>query len=133
MSSLQAASDPDSQPHKDSNSTSVALNQSPAYRLTLSLRLLSILSLDTYANVTDFEWVISVLVDLAYVSHVGVGSEIKAMVLDVVGRVKSARTYAVRTLEKVVGDEELRERGRQQTGEDGLLEAAIWVCGEYSG
>jgi AP-3 complex subunit delta-1 len=91
------------------------------------------LSLDTYANVTDFEWVISVLVDLAYVSHVGVGSEIKAMVLDVVGRVKSARTYAVRTLEKVVGDEELRERGRQQTGEDGLLEAAIWVCGEYSG
>ncbi|WRT69440.1 uncharacterized protein IL334_006426 [Kwoniella shivajii] len=117
---------------KDPAITSTSVSLSPAYRLLLTQRLLSIISTDTYINVTDFEWVISVLVDLAYVSHVNVGTEIKRLVSDVVGRVKSAREYAVGVLEKVIGDEDFRERGRSGTGEDGLLEAAVWVCGEYS-
>ncbi|OCF61731.1 AP-3 complex subunit delta-1 [Kwoniella mangroviensis CBS 10435] len=117
---------------KDPATTSTSVSLSPAYRLLLTQKLLSIISYDTYVNVTDFEWVISVLIDLAYVSHVDVGQEIKGLVLDVVGRVKSVRQYAVGVLEKVLADEDLRERGRDGTGEDGLIEAAIWVCGEYS-
>ncbi|WVW86640.1 hypothetical protein I302_108693 [Kwoniella bestiolae CBS 10118] len=117
---------------KDPATTSTSVSLSPAYRLLLTQKLLSIISYDTYVNVTDFEWVISVLIDIAYVSHVNVGEEIKRLVLDVVGRVKSVRQYAVGVLEKVLGDEDFRERGRDGTGEDGLIEAAIWVCGEYS-
>jgi len=87
---------------------------------------------DTYTNVEDFEWVISVLVDVSYVSAVNVGEEVREMLLDVVGRVRSVRGFAVGVVEKVLGDEELRERGREGTGEDGLIEAAIWICGEYA-
>lgn len=105
---------------------------SPAYRHLLSTRLLAILSQDTYANVTDFEWVLSVLVDIAYVARVDVGQDIKKMVLDVVARVKSVRNYAVSVLEKVLRDDDLREKiGDDNESADGLIEAAVWVCGEY--
>jgi AP-3 complex subunit delta-1 len=127
--SLAAASAGTSQ---DAPTTATQLSLTPAYRLALTLRLLAIISNDTYVNVTDFEWVISVLIDVAYVSNVDVGTEIKTMLLDVVGRVKSVREYAVRMLEKVLGDEDLRERSAHGTGEDGLLEAAVWLCGEYA-
>jgi AP-3 complex subunit delta-1 len=133
MSSLAAfAGQTASLPSKDPATTSLSISLSPAYRLLLTQRILSILSQDTYLHVTDFEWVISVLVDVSYVSRVDVGREVRDMILDVVGRVKSVRAYAVGVLEKVLADEEFRERGRDGTGEDGLLEAAIWVCGEYS-
>lgn len=75
---------------------------------------------------------ISVLIDVSYVGQVDVGDMVKEMVLDVVGRVKSVRAFAVGVLEKVIEDEDFRDKGRGKTGEDGLLEAAIWVCGEYS-
>lgn len=127
--SLAAASGGTAQ---DAPTTATQLSLTPAYRLALTLRLLAIISNDTYVNVTDFEWVVSVLIDVAYVSNVDVGAEIKTMLLDVVGRVKSVREYAVRMLEKVMGDEDLRERSAQGTGEDGLLEAAVWICGEYA-
>jgi AP-3 complex subunit delta-1 len=116
----------------DAPTTATQLSLSPAYRLALTLRLLAIISNDTYVHVTDFEWVISVIIDVAYVSNVDVGTEIKTMLLDIVGRVKNVREYAVRMLEKVIGDEDLRERSAQGTGEDGLLEAAVWICGEYA-
>lgn len=119
-------------PTKDTSSAATQLSLTPAYRLNLTLRLLAIISHDTYVNVTDFEWVISVLIDVAYVSNVDIGSEVKTMLLDVVGRVKSVRSFAVRMLEKVLCDEDLRDRGARGTGEDGLLEAAVWICGEYS-
>ena len=118
-------------PTQESN-TATQLSLTPAYRLALTLRLLAIISNDTYVNVTDFEWVVSVLIDVAYVSNVDVGTEIKTMLLDIVGRVKNVREYTVRMLEKVLGDDDLRERAAQGTGEDGLLEAAVWICGEYA-
>ncbi|ORY34975.1 armadillo-type protein [Naematelia encephala] len=112
--------------------TAQSLSLTPAYRLLLAQRLIGIIAHDTYSNVPDFEWVVSVLIDVAYISQVDVGAEIKDILLDVIGRVRSVREYAVGVLEdKVIGDEEFRERGREGTGEDGLMEAAVWICGEY--
>lgn len=129
MASLAAAAGGDS---GDPSSTARDISISPGYRLLLAQRLLDIIAHDTYADVDDFEWVISVLVDVAYVSRVDVGRRIYDMLLDVVGRVKSARGYAVQVLEKVLGDEDLRERARDGGSESGLLEAAVWICGEYA-
>jgi AP-3 complex subunit delta-1 len=127
MAALQAVTSGDTP--KD---TSIAVSLSPAYRLLLTQRLLGIIAHDTYASVADFEWVISVLVDVTYVSHVDVGVEVRNMLLDVVGRVKSVRQYAVGVLEKVLADGAIRERGRDGTGEEAVVEAAVWICGEYS-
>lgn len=131
VASLQALTDPSA----SAKDTSAAVSLSPAYRLLLTQRLLSVIKHDTYANVTDFEWVVNVLVDVAYVSKVDVGADVEAVLLDVVGRVRSVRDYAVGVLEKVVADEEIRVRaadGGEAGPERGLLRAAIWICGEYA-
>ncbi|KAI9632944.1 putative delta adaptin-like subunit of the clathrin associated protein complex [Dioszegia hungarica] len=128
LASLQALSS--SAPRE----TASALSLTPAYRLLLTQRLLSIVSANTYANVTDFEWVISLLVDISYVSQVDVGRIVKEMLEDVVGRVRSVREFAVGVLEKVLADEEVRERARDGSSEEeaGVVQAAVWICGEHS-
>ena len=87
---------------------------------------------DSYAHVTDFDWVISVLIDVAYVSNVDVSDEIQEMLLDVVGRVKRVRQFAVGVLEKTLSDDDLREKSKERGAESGLLQAATWICGEYA-
>jgi len=76
--------------------------------------------------------VVSVLVDVAYVSNVNVGAEVKSLSLDVVGRVRSVRGFAVDVLEKALDDENLIEKSRESGAEAGLVEAAVWICGEYA-
>ncbi|KAG5641635.1 hypothetical protein DXG03_004558 [Asterophora parasitica] len=70
-------------------------SQSPAYRLVLCQRILAMCSQSTFENVTNFEWYLSVLVDLAHVANVDVGSAIRDQLVDVVGRVRAVRRYAV--------------------------------------
>lgn len=69
---------------------------------------------------------------MSYVSKVDVGNTVRDMLLDVVGRVRSVREFAVGVLEKVLADEDLRDRARESEGEEGIVQAAIWICGEYS-
>lgn len=104
----------------------------PAYRTEVVNRILSMTSADTYVNVTDFEWYTSVLVDLAYVSHVNVGEEIKNRILDVVARVRgNYRPFVVGLLTRLLRDETFVS-GAQEEGSCGeVLYAAAWVVGEY--
>lgn len=129
IASLQAISNSSHHP-KAVNPSAVSLT--PAYRLLLTQRLLGIVSANTYANVIDFEWVISLLVDISYISKVDVNVTIRDMLLDVVGRVRDVREYAVGVLEKVLGDEDVRHREGSGEADVGILEAAVWICGEYS-
>ncbi|KAI0785413.1 adaptin N terminal region-domain-containing protein [Irpex lacteus] len=99
-------------------------SQNPAYRLTLSHRILSLCSQDTYANITDFEWYLSVLVDLAYIADVeGVGGQIRDQLVDVSARVKGVRGYAVQLMTKVISDDSFWCVE--------VLWAAAFICGEY--
>lgn len=81
---------------------------------------------------TDFEWYLSVLVDLAYVANVNVGARIRDQLVDVIGRVRAVRPYAVKLMVKLLGDDNFVE----ETGDEGscaeVLWAAAWICGEYS-
>ena len=106
-------------------------SQSPAYRLTLAQRILSLGSQDLYDNVTDFEWYISVLVDLAYVAHVNVGAEIREQLVDIAGRVRGARRYAVQVMAKLLGDDSFLHNASDDGGCPEVLWAAAWICGEY--
>lgn len=109
----------------------VTLTQSPAYRLVLSQRILDVCSQSTYDNVIDFEWYLSVLVDLAYVANVNVGSRIRDQLVDIVGRVKAARRYAVKLMVKVLSDDTFLEEGGEEGSCTEVLWAAAWICGEY--
>jgi len=105
--------------------------QSPAYRLVLSQRILNICSQSTYENVTNFEWYISVLVDLAHVANVNVGIEIRDQLTDVVGRVRAVRRYAVKLMYTLLSDETMLRNSQDEGSCSEVLCAAAWICGEY--
>ncbi|OBZ78815.1 AP-3 complex subunit delta-1 [Grifola frondosa] len=108
-------------------------SQSPAYRLTLSQRILSLGAQDVYENVVDFEWYISVLVDLAYVAGVDVGVEIRDQLVDITGRVRGARRYAVQLMVKLLSDDTFLLNASDAGSCAEVLWAAAWICGEYCG
>lgn len=84
-----------------------------------------------YENITNFEWYLSVLVDLAHVATVDVGSEIRDQLVDVAGRVRGVRRFAVQLMSSLLSD----EATARNIGEEGscseVLWAAAWICGEY--
>lgn len=108
-----------------------APSQSAAYRLVLSQSIISMCSNLTYDNVTDFEWYLSVLVDLTYISNVDIGAQICDQLVDVVGRVRAARAYAVKLMVKLLSDQTLLMHASEPGTCSEALWAAAWICGEY--
>ncbi|KAI0348238.1 Ap3d1 protein [Trametopsis cervina] len=106
-------------------------SQSPAYRLTLAQRLLTLCSQDTYENITDFEWYLSVLVDLAYIANVDVGAQIRDQLVDVTARVRGARGYSVQLMVKLLSDDTFLSNVGEEGSCSEALWAAAWICGEY--
>ncbi|KAF9011132.1 Ap3d1 protein [Cyathus striatus] len=111
--------------------TYIPPSRSPAYRLTLCQRILNICGRNTYENVTNFEWYISVLVDLAHIANVDVGAEIRDQLVDVVGRVRGARQYAVKLMSSLICDDTLLRNAHEEGSCAEVLWAAAWICGEY--
>ncbi|RUS21844.1 adaptin N terminal region-domain-containing protein [Endogone sp. FLAS-F59071] len=70
----------------------------PAYRSDIIYRIVHVCSQAQYANVTNFEWYVAVLVDLTYVAGVSVGELLTGQIMDVGVRVKSVRPYAVKMM-----------------------------------
>ncbi len=105
-----------------------------SYRLEVAKRILELCSRNTYENVTDFNWYLSVLVDLAYVSNVGgIGASIREQLVDVVIRVKSpeSRKFATELMIKLLSDDALLENCNDETSCSEVLRSAAWICGEY--
>ncbi|KAF8330859.1 adaptin N terminal region-domain-containing protein [Cantharellus anzutake] len=105
-----------------------------SYRLEVAKRVVEMCSRNTYENITDFHWYLSVLIDLAYVSNVGgIGAFIRDQLVDVVVRVKSPETrkFATELMIKLLGDDGLLENCNDETSCSEILWAAAWICGEY--
>ncbi|KAF8604883.1 Adaptor protein complex AP-3 delta subunit [Ceratobasidium sp. AG-I] len=132
--------------------------QTGAYRTIVARRILHMLSRDAYSAVPDFEWALSVLVDLAYVlsppssissaspsltfpSQFGnpttttsrgtsaVGKELANLFRDISVRVRAVRSFAAELAARCVGDDVFWASGG---GVVDVLGAAVWVCGEYA-
>ncbi|KAF5368594.1 hypothetical protein D9758_002444 [Tetrapyrgos nigripes] len=106
-------------------------SQSPAYRFILAQHILDMCSHDTYENVTNFEWYLSVLVDLAHVANVNIGTQIRDQLVDVVTRVRGARRYAVKLMYTLLNDDSLLRNARDEGSCSEVLWAAAYICGEY--
>lgn len=118
------------------------------YRFEIINKILDMCSLDTYANITDFEWYIETLVKLirqlpAKIADVASGTKDKTsilstrigtQILDVTVRVKELRPEAVKAAESIVLISSRSSLfARHGNGQDELLKAAGWICGEYAG
>lgn len=79
----------------------------------------------------DFEWYLSVLVDLAYVAFVDVGEQIRDQLVEVTVRVRAARRYSVQLMIKLLCDDTFLANAGEEGSCSEVLWAAAWICGEY--
>jgi len=88
---------------------------------------------DNYANVgNSFEWYVAVLVDLARISKVDVGTDLADEILNVTARVKSVRAFSARVLRNLLSDFQVVSEAEKVPGQSPVLGAAAWIVGEYS-
>lgn len=137
-STLPTAAESLSQNASSSKSGSAGLvnpSQTSSYRKVLATQILKMGAQDMYANVSNFEWYISVLVDLAHVANVPVGKLIRDQLVDIAGRVRGARRYVVKLMYGLLVDETLLRNASDEDVEGNscseVLWAAAWICGEY--
>ncbi|KAG9098805.1 AP-3 complex subunit delta [Ceratobasidium sp. UAMH 11750] len=129
-------------------------SQTQAYRMAVARRILHMLSRDAYSAVPDFEWALSVLVDLAYVicdsssvapSTTGststfpprynnisatassIDGEIAALFRDIVVRVRVVRPFAAALAARCVADDGFWALEAWE-----ITAATVWTCGEYA-
>ncbi|CAE6495108.1 unnamed protein product [Rhizoctonia solani] len=126
-------------------------SQTDAYRLVVARRILQMISRDAYSAVPDFEWALSVLIDLAYIicgsssllvdqsstfppryaskssSTSTIDSEIAFLFKDIAVRVRAVRPSATALAAKCIADDQFWGLGAWE-----VVGAAVWVCGEYA-
>ena len=121
------------------------------YRREVITRILDMSSNETYANISDFEWYLDVLVQLVRLvppssntntglhdralekaSDVNISSRIGSQILDIAVRVKSLRPEATRAADSLI-----LVSNRQSlfpiagNGAEGVLRPVAWVVGEF--
>ncbi|KAH7723145.1 AP-3 complex subunit delta-1-like protein [Aphelenchoides avenae] len=104
------------------------------YRDELLQRIISICSYNNYQYITNFEWYISVLVELTKVEGSKHGVLIAEQIQDVTVRVQSIRHFSVSQMALLVENAHLLLSGNstQRNNLCEVLTAAAWICGEYS-
>ncbi|ETV91784.1 hypothetical protein H310_13840 [Aphanomyces invadans] len=102
------------------------------YRQELMNKILMVCSINKYQNVSDFEWYLTILVQLAKVpgENAKNATEITRQLVDLAVRVKGIRAMLVQKMIEFLLDEEaLTGPGAKTTCQ--VLYAAGWIIGEY--
>ena len=97
-------------------------------------KIIQICSQNDYQHITNFEWYITVLVELSRMEggtkH---GKLIASQMTDVAIRVSSIRQFAVNQMALLIENHDLLlgTSSRNSTASE-VLYAAAWICGEFS-
>jgi len=114
-----------------------------AYRDELMEKIVCICSQNDYQHITNFEWYVSVLVELARAkggSATRHGALIAAQMMDVAIRVETVRSFAVAQMALLIENSHLLLSATGSSSTNGsrgsttaeVLYAACWICGEFS-
>ncbi|GAA5898881.1 Apl5p [Sporobolomyces salmoneus] len=115
---------------------------SASYRSSLILLIIRMSSSGTYANVSNFAWLIDILIELTYISLTiqpdlsntprtpSIGSKLRDQFIDVAARVRAIRPYAAQKAAALIQDEDLLDQGDGIEAAE-VLGAAAWIGGEY--
>jgi len=88
-------------------------------------KIIFICSKNDYENITDFEWYISILIDIMQEFNISCIQELSNQFLDLAIRVPSTREKLMTEMSMFLGDEFLKDQ-------DTLLLASSYIIGEYS-
>merc|ERR1711871_1620115 len=110
-----------------------ASNAEGSFRNELIGTCIQVCQSNSYANVTDFEWYIGILVELSQFHGMEHGVLIASQLIDVVVRVKSVRQFGVKAMVNMLVDPKiLGQCNRDSDGLSEVLYAAAWIAGEFS-
>ncbi|XP_012500886.1 PREDICTED: AP-3 complex subunit delta-1 [Propithecus coquereli] len=112
--------------------THVDKAEGTTYRDELLTKIIDICSQSNYQHITNFEWYISILVELTRLEGTRHGHLIAAQMLDVAIRVKAIRKFAVSQMSTLLDNAHLVASSTQRNGICEVLYAAAWICGEFS-
>ncbi|KAM5237869.1 AP-3 complex subunit delta-1 [Ctenodactylus gundi] len=112
--------------------THVDKAEGTTYRDELLTKIIDICSQSNYQYITNFEWYISILVELTRLEGTRHGHLIAAQMLDVAIRVKAIRRFAVSQMSALLDSAHLVASSTQRNGICEVLYAAAWICGEFS-
>ncbi|CAF4069496.1 unnamed protein product [Rotaria sp. Silwood2] len=102
------------------------------YRDELLSKIIDICSQNDYQHIANFEWYISILVELTRLEGTKHGSLISLQLLDVAVRVESIREFACHQMAVLLANAHVFILGSNSTNIAEVLYAAAWICGEYS-
>ncbi|KPP70590.1 hypothetical protein Z043_110569, partial [Scleropages formosus] len=102
------------------------------YRDELLTKIIDICSQSNYQYITNFEWYISILVELTRLEGTRHGHLIASQMLDVAIRVKAIRGFAVLQMATLLDNAHMLTGNTQRNGICEVLYAAAWICGEFS-
>uniref|UniRef100_A0A1A7X7S9 AP-3 complex subunit delta-1 n=1 Tax=Iconisemion striatum TaxID=60296 RepID=A0A1A7X7S9_9TELE len=102
------------------------------YRDELLTKIIDICSQSNYQYITNFEWYISILVELTRLEGTRHGHLIASQMLDVAIRVKAIRIFAVAQMATLLDNAHMLTGNTQRNGICEVLYAAAWICGEFS-
>ncbi|CAL1543843.1 unnamed protein product [Lymnaea stagnalis] len=102
------------------------------YRDELLSKTVEICSQSNYQYVTNFEWYVSILVELTRMEGTKHGKLIANQMLDVAIRVQAIRHFAVSQMALLLENSHILANNSQRNGICEVLHAAAWICGEFS-
>merc|ERR1712142_316506 len=102
------------------------------YRDELLSKIIEICSQSNYQYVTNFEWYVSILVELTRMEGTRHGKLIASQMLDVAIRVQTIRNFAVQQMAVLLDNSHVLASNSQRNGICEVLYAAAWICGEFS-
>ncbi|KAI0240347.1 AP-3 complex subunit delta-1 [Lamellibrachia satsuma] len=102
------------------------------YRDELLAKIIEICSQSNYHYITNFEWYVSILVELTRMEGTRHGKLIASQMLDVAVRVQAIRHFAVAQMAVVLENAHALIDNAQRNGICEVLHAAVWICGEFS-
>ncbi|XP_071119601.1 AP-3 complex subunit delta-1-like isoform X1 [Haliotis cracherodii] len=102
------------------------------YRDELLSKIILISSQSNYQFVTNFEWYVSILVELTRMEGTRHGKMIASQMLDVAIRVQAIRQFAVDQMAILLENSHVLANNSQRNGICEVLYAAAWICGEFS-
>uniref|UniRef100_A0A0B7A1L1 AP-3 complex subunit delta n=1 Tax=Arion vulgaris TaxID=1028688 RepID=A0A0B7A1L1_9EUPU len=102
------------------------------YRDELLSKTVEICSQSNYQYVTNFEWYVSILVELTRMEGTKHGKLIANQMLDVAIRVQAIRHFAVSQMAILLENSHVLANNSQRNGICEVLHAAAWICGEFS-
>eukprot|EP01125_Pyxidicula_operculata_P017263 TRINITY_DN6042_c0_g1_i1.p1 TRINITY_DN6042_c0_g1~~TRINITY_DN6042_c0_g1_i1.p1 ORF type:complete len:1211 (-),score=291.67 TRINITY_DN6042_c0_g1_i1:1241-4873(-) len=107
-------------------------NAEGVYKEELLEKIIFLCSQEKYKNISDFDWYINILLDLAHVKGIKKGKLVSDQLFDVCVRVKVERPYAVKKLLELLQEPGFRSETSQEGTMIEALFAAAWIVGEYA-